>query len=212
MELLYFVRKTHSFRQTIKIIIMKKLCIAILLLIAAKSQSQTLQFKVGDKAPNFTAITHAGNKTDLKKLVKNGPVVLVFYRGYWCPFCNKELNHMNDSLPMLQAKGATVIAITPEKYESVNKTIEKTKASFDIISDTSNTILKQYGVNFTIDDKTLEKYKTYGIDFTSVNGNTDNTLPVPAVFIIDKNGNFKYLYFDKDYRKRPSIKELLENL
>ena len=212
MELYFFVRKTHKFRLLTKIIIMKHLLLVILLFVVAKSQSQTLQFKEGDKAPNFTAITHAGSKTDLKKLIKNGPVVMVFYRGYWCPFCNKELNNMNDSLPMLQAKGATVIAITPEKYTSVNKTIEKTKASFDIISDTSNIILKQYGVNFTVDDKTLEKYKTYGIDFASVNGNKDNILPVPAVFIIDKNGKFKYLYFDTDYRKRPSLKTLLENL
>jgi peroxiredoxin len=212
MELYFFVRKTHNFRQPAKIFIMKKLFLAILLLVVAKSQSQTLQFKVGDKAPNFTAITHAGNKTDLKKLTKNGPVVLIFYRGYWCPFCNKELNNLNDSLSAIQAKGATVVAISPEKYASVNKTIEKTKASFDIISDTSNTILKQYGVNFTVDDKTVEKYKTYGIDFASVNGNSDNTLPVPAVFIIDKNGTFKYLHFDTDYRKRPSVKELLENL
>ncbi len=191
---------------------MKKILTAFLLFIALGSNAQSLQFKEGDKAPNFTAITHAGTETNLKKLTQNGPVVMIFYRGYWCPFCNKELNHMNDSLPMLQAKGATVIAVTPEKYESVNKTIEKTKASFEIISDTTNTILKQYGVNFTVDDKTIEKYKTYGVDFAAVNGNADNTLPVPAVFIIDKNGNFKYLYFDKDYRKRPSVKELLENL
>ena len=191
---------------------MKKMLSALLLFVVLISNAQSLQFKVGDKAPNFTATTHAGTETNLKKLTKNGSVVLIFYRGYWCPFCNKELNHMNDSLPLLQAKGATVIAITPETYESVNKTIEKTKASFEIISDTTNTILKQFGVNFTVDDKTIEKYKTYGIDFTTVNGNSENTLPVPAVFIIDKNGNFKYLYFDKDYRKRPSIKELLENL
>ena len=191
---------------------MKKTFIAFLLFVALDSNAQSLQFREGDKAPGFTAITHAGTQTNLKKLTQNGQVVMIFYRGYWCPFCNKELNHMNDSLPMLQAKGATVIAITPEKYESVNKTIEKTKASFEIISDTANIILKQYGVNFTVDDKTVEKYKTYGVDFASVNGNAENTLPVPAVFIIDKNGKFKYLYFDKDYRKRPSVKELLEHL
>ncbi len=191
---------------------MKKTFTAFLLFVTLSSNAQSLQFKEGDKAPNFSATTHAGTETNLKKLTKNGPVVMIFYRGYWCPFCNKELNHINDSLPMLQAKGATVIAITPEKYESVNKTIEKTKASFEIISDTTNAILKRYGVNFTVDDKTVEKYKTHGLDFAAINGNNDNTLPVPAVFIIDKNGKFKYLYFDKDYRKRPSVKELLEYL
>jgi peroxiredoxin len=185
---------------------------AFLFFISNGINAQSLQFKEGDKAPNFTAVMHSGNKMSLKELTKKGPVVMVFYRGYWCPFCNKQLSHMNDSLPMLQAKGATVVAITPEKYESVDKTIAKTKVSFDIISDTNNAILKQYGVNFTVEDKTIEKYKTYGLDFAAINGNSDNTLPVPAVFVIDRNGRFKYLYFDKDYRKRPSVKELLEQL
>jgi peroxiredoxin len=191
---------------------MKQLGIALLLLVATRVNAQTLQFKEGDKAPDFTAVTHAGSNTSLQQLTASGPVVLIFYRGYWCPFCSKQLSNLNDSLPMLQAKGATVVAISPEKYESVNATIAKTKAGFNIISDTSNVILKRYGVNFTVDATTVEKYKNYGIDFMKVNGNNENTLPVPAVFIIGKDGNFKYLYFDKDYRKRPSVKALLENL
>lgn len=189
---------------------MRNLLLGCFILGSLSIKAQTLQFKTGDAAPTFSATTHNGNKFDLTSTAK--PIVLVFYRGYWCPFCNKELSALNDSLSLLQEKGATVIAVTPEKYESVNKTIDKTKASFTIISDTSNTILKMYGVNFMVDDKTVEKYKNYGIDFTAVNGNSENTLPVPAVFIIDKDGKFKYIWFDKDYRKRPSIKELLNNL
>ena len=191
---------------------MKQLFTVLCILAVVSLKAQTLQFKEGDKAPNFTAVMHNGSNMSLKELTKKGPVVMLFYRGYWCPFCNKQLSNMNDSLPMLQAKGATVLAITPEKYESVDKTIAKTKVSFDIISDTSNTILKQYGVNFMVDDKTVEKYKTYGLDFAVINGNNDNTLPVPAVFVIDKDGKFKYLYFDKNFRKRPSVKELLDVL
>ncbi len=191
---------------------MKVFCLVIILFAAVQLQAQTLLFKQGDKAPRFTAVSHNGKILDLNKLTQSGPVVLLFYRGYWCPYCNKQLSQLNDSLQLLQAKGATVIAVTPEKYESVNKTIAKTKASFEIISDTTNTILKQYGVNFTVEDKTIEKYKTYGVDFTAVNANTQNTLPVPAMFIIDKDGKFSYLYFNKNYTKRPSVKELLESL
>lgn len=184
--------------------------IFILLLIVALQQAnaQTTKFKVGDTAPTFKSITHEGEQFDL---AYPGTTILFFYRGYWCPYCNKQLSALNDSLSLLEAKGARVVAITPEKYESVEKTVEKTKASYNIISDTTNSILKLYGVDFKVDDKTVERYKSFGVDFSAVNGNEENTLPVPAVFII-KGGIIKYVWFDKDYRKRPTVRELLDNL
>lgn len=177
-----------------------------------KVQAQSLQFKVGDKAPVFSAAAHSGTNIKLQELTAKGPVVLFFYRGYWCPFCNKQLSQLQDSLQFLTDKGATVLAITPEKSESIDKTIAKTKATYEIISDTTNSILKKYGVDFIVDDKTVERYKGFGVDFAKVNGNAENVLPVPGVFIIGKDGNFKYLFFNTDYRKRPTVKELLENL
>lgn len=187
---------------------MRKLFSILVILTSLSVQAQTLQFKPGDKAPVFTAPTHSGVQFDLKN---QGTTILLFYRGYWCPYCNKELSALNDSLRLLQDKGAEVVAVTPEKYESVDKTIGKTGASFAIISDTLNTILKLYGVDFKVDDNTIDRYKKSGIDFTDVNGNNGNTLPVPAVFII-KDGRFSYIWFEKDYRKRPTVKELLDNL
>ena len=186
--------------------------VLVLLISSSSGFAQTQSFKVGDKAPTFKSQTHDGKTLSLANETKKGPVVLLFYRGYWCPFCNKELKALNDSLTMLTSKGASVVAITPETEESVNKTIEKTKASFNIISDTSYKILKAYGVDYKVDEKTVESYKGFGIDFAKVNGNDKNTLPVPAVYIIDREGKFKYIWFDKDFRKRPSVKELLENL
>lgn len=171
----------------------------------AKGQSA---LKTGEKAPSFSAITHSGEKIEVPG---TGTIVLLFYRGYWCPYCNRQLSALNDSLSFIEAKGANVVAITPEKSSSVDMTIERTKASFKVISDTSNVILKLYNVDFKMDDKTVERYKGFGIDFTVVNANTENTLPVPAVYII-KNGIITYSWFDKDYRKRPSVKELLDHL
>ncbi len=190
----------------------KFILLCTVLLVSVLSFSQTSSFAVGDAAPNINSITHSGTSFDLKKATQNGPVVVLFYRGYWCPYCSKQLKALTDSLYLLTEKNATVVAITPEKNESVDKTIEKTKANFAIISDTTNSILKAYGVNFTVDDKTLERYKGFGVDFEKVNGNTDNILPVPAVYIIDTKGNFKYIWFNKDYRKRPTVQELLNNL
>lgn len=181
-------------------------------LLVQNSKAQQQQFKIGDKAPSINTIAHDGSSFDLASATKNGSVVVLFYRGYWCPFCNKQLKELNDSLEMFKEKGAVVVAITPENVQGVAKTIDKTKASFTVISDTTNTHLKLFGVNYKLDDKTLERYKGYGIDLVKSNSNDESTLPVPAVYIIDKEGNFKYIWFEKDYRKRPTVKELLSNL
>jgi peroxiredoxin len=138
--------------------------------------------------------------------------VLVFYRGQWCPFCNKQLSKINDSLSFIIAKGATVLTITPETADNIKKTIEKTKASYSIIEDKGMSIMKNYKVNFAIDEDTIEKYKKYGIDFDKANGTNGANLPVPATYIISKDGKIKYAFFNPDYRQRPSVKEILDNL
>jgi peroxiredoxin len=167
---------------------------------------------VNDKAPKFTAKASDGSTVSLKKALKKGPVVLLFYRGQWCPYCNKQLKRMEDSLSFIKGKGAQVFAITPETGENVMKTVGKTKASFPVLSDSGLAIMTAYKVAFKVDDKTVEKYKGYGIDFDKANGANGATLPVPAVYIINKKGVITYRYFDQDYSKRPSVKDLLDNL
>lgn len=168
--------------------------------------------KVGDNAPMFLAKNQDGKKIELKKLLKKGDVVMLFYRGQWCPYCNQQLKKMNDSLQFISAKGATVLAITPETSENIQKTIEKTKASFSIIEDRNLAIMKSYKVNFAVDEMTIAKYKTYGIDFDKVNGNNSANLPVPATYIIGKNGKIKYAFFDTNYTKRASVKDIIDHL
>ena len=168
--------------------------------------------KVGDKAPFFSANNQDGKEINLKKLLKKGTVVVLFYRGQWCPYCNQQLKKVNDSLELITAKGATVLAITPETAENVQKTIEKTKASFSIIEDKDLAIMKSYKVNFAVDENTIAKYKNYGIDFDKVNGSNSSNLPVPATYIIGKNGKIKYAFFDVNYTKRASVKDIIEHL
>ena len=168
--------------------------------------------KVGDIAPDFNAKDQNGKTVSLKQALKNGPVVMLFYRGQWCPFCNKQLSRFSDSLSQLTAKGASVLAITPENAENVKKTIEKTKASFPVLEDEGLTIMKLYKVNFAVDENTITKYKGYGIDFDKANGSNGANLPVPATYIIGQNGKIKYVFFNTDYRKRASVLEILNNL
>jgi peroxiredoxin len=195
---------------------MKKLLIMMMAMVFATGVFAQMDapagLKVGDTAPDVTAMDQNGKKVELNKLLMKGDVVMVFYRGQWCPFCNKQLGRINDSLSLLTAKGATVITVTPETAENIKKTIEKTKASYSILEDKGMAIMKSYKVNFAVDAETVEKYKKYGIDFDKANGANGANLPVPATYIIGKDGKIKYAFFNPDYKARPSVKELLDNL
>lgn len=168
--------------------------------------------KVGDMAPDFSSKDQNGNTFNLSKALQTGDVVMFFYRGQWCPYCTKQLSNYSDSLAMFTAKGAILLAITPETAENIKKTIEKTKTNFPVIEDEGMAIMKLYKVNFAVDEKTVTKYKGYGIDFDKANGTNAANLPVPAIYIIGKDRKIKYVFFNTDYKKRASADELLKNL
>jgi peroxiredoxin len=185
--------------------------IAIFTLSFAKMDRPTGLNK-GEMAPDFTANDQMGKAINLKAQLKTGAVVLVFYRGQWCGYCNKQLSDLQDSLSLITAKGAQLIAVTPEKNENVAKTIEKTKAVYSMVSDDHLKIMNAYKVTFGLDEATTKKYKGYGIDLVDANGANGNSLPVPAVYIIGKDGKIIYRYFDENYTKRMSVKEILTML
>jgi peroxiredoxin len=168
--------------------------------------------KVGDKAPMFMTMDADGNKVSLEEMLKKGEVVVQFYRGQWCPYCNKQLSQLNDSMKLIKEKGANILVVTPETKEGVGKTKMKTKASFPIISDSGMAIMKAYKVNFMLDAETVAKYKGYGIDLNAANGANGNNLPVPATYVIGKDGMIKYVYFNVNYSQRATVKEILAAL
>ena len=167
---------------------------------------------INSKAYDFKAKDQNGKDVILKDLRKKGPVVVVFYRGNWCPYCSKELKRFQDSLQLLTAKGARLIAITPEGKEGVDSTIAKTGATFPIVSDEGMKISTNYGVAFKVDDRTVGRYRNAGIDLLKLNNQKEAALPVPAIYIINEDGAVTFRYFNEDYRKRASVKEILEAL
>lgn len=195
---------------------MKKLLLFVSILFIAvlmNAQNTPKGLNVNDIAPDFTAKDQQGHSINLKEKLKSGSVVLVFYRGQWCPYCNQYLKKLEDSLLLFTNKGASLITVTPEKGENIAKTIEKTKATYPVLSDDGLSIMKSYDVGFTVDDKTIEKYKGYGIDFTEANGTKNGAnLPVPAVYVINKEGKIVFRHFDKNYTKRVSVAEILQYL
>ena len=167
---------------------------------------------IGMSAPNFSAKDQNGKTIVLKEVLKQGPAVLIFYRGEWCPYCNKQLSELNDSIRFIIAKGAKVIAISPENGMNIEKTVKKTKATYSIISDNEIKIMSDYKVNFTPDPETTAKYKTYGIDLSERNGTNGNNLPVPTVYIVDRTGKITYKHLDENIKKRTSVREILDHL
>lgn len=194
---------------------MKKNILTFLLLVCfvvVEGQEAPEGLFINSKAPDFKATDQAGNEVRLKDLLKKGKVVLVFYRGNWCPYCNRQLKRLEDSLQLIKDKGATLIAVTPEKPDGVEKTIEKTKAEYPILFDEGLKIMKAYEVEFIVPENTITRYRNSGIDLEKINGNDWNYLPVPAVYIIDKEANITYRFFNSDYKKRPAVQEILNNL
>lgn len=181
-------------------------------LISINAQEKPEGLFIGSRAPDFKAKDQDGNDVRLKDLLKKGKVVLVFYRGYWCPYCNRELARLQDSLSLIQEKGATLVAVSPEKPENIKQTVEKTKAAYPVIFDDGMKIMKAYDVEYELEETTLARYRSSGLDIEKNNGTNGKYLPVPAVYIIDKESTVTYRFFDADYKKRPSVAELLRNL
>jgi peroxiredoxin len=194
---------------------MKKIFILLICLLSVEiltAQEAPEGLFIGSKAPDFKAKDQNGNEIRLKDLLKKGKVVLVFYRGQWCPYCNRELSRIQDSLQFFTDKGATVLAVSPEKQENISITVEKTKAEFSVLYDEDLKIMKAYDVEFEVPENTLTRYRNANIDVEKNNGKNGKYLPVPAVYIIDKEATVTYRFFDADYKKRPTVNELLKNL
>jgi len=194
---------------------MRKILITLLVLFyltEINAQEKPEGLFIGSKAPDFKAKDQDGNDVRLKDLLKKGKVVLVFYRGYWCPYCNRELSRLQDSLIQIQEKGATVVAVSPEMPAQIKQTVEKTKAAYPVIYDEGLKIMKGYEVEYELEETTLARYRSSGLDIEKNNGTNGKYLPVPAVYIIDKESTVTYRFFDTDYKKRPSVAEILRNL
>ena len=168
--------------------------------------------QVGDTAPAFKARDTQGQEVELRQLLKKGPVVLYFYRGQWCPYCNKQLSQLQDSLQTLTSRGAQVVVVTPETQDNIDKTVAKTKAAFPIVHDQDFAIMKAYHTAFTVDDATVQKYQGFGVDLAKANGASTSVLPVPATYVIGQNGKIKFAYFNPDYRQRATVQQVARAL
>lgn len=169
--------------------------------------------KVGDKAPDFTAYDQTGKQVTMKKLLEQGPIVLFFYRGNWCPVCNRYLSSYQDSLKSITDQGVSVVAITPESIENVEQTVKLHKLSFTVIYDCQEQIMKNFDVMFNVTQTYQDKVKkNLSIDIAKSNGRPAAHLPVPATFIINRDGIIVAEQFDPDFHNRATVKWMLKNI
>jgi peroxiredoxin len=168
--------------------------------------------RVGAAAPPFSLPDARGGQVSLQKQLECGPVVLTFYRGAWCPYCDLALRAYQEVLPHIRALGASLVAISPQTPDESLTTAEKKNLTFAVLSDTGNTVARQYGLIFEVSTALDAIHKAFGIDLVRSNGDTSNELPVPATFIIDRDGRIAFAFVDADYRVRLEPAELLRQL
>lgn len=168
--------------------------------------------KVGEKAPDFDLPNPNGESVNLHSLLEKGPVVLNFYRGGWCPYCNLELNTYQKHLDEINDLGASLVAISPETPDNSLSTAEKNDLKFDVLSDVGNKTANQFGLVFKLPSELHEIYLKFGINIPKFNGDDSWEIPMPGTYVIDKDGTVKYAFADADYTKRADPDEVISKL
>lgn len=168
---------------------------------------------IGEQAPSFEATDQFDNTYRLTEALEEGPVVLIFYRGQWCPFCNAHLQKLQDALPMICEEGASVVAISPETSEFLRKSMQKTHAKFRLLHDDGYKIANAYDVTFRPGKVQRLMYNTMlKADLKNAHADERELLPVPATYIIDSNRQIIWRHFNPDYKKRSKVEDILKAL
>ncbi|MBM7580352.1 peroxiredoxin [Jeotgalibacillus terrae] len=166
--------------------------------------------KEGDQMPSFTLPDAAGKEISSDMLLSEGPVIVTFYRGGWCPYCNLELKACQEQLSAIKDSGARLVAISPETPEASLSTKEKNNLQFTVLSDEGNQVADQFNLVFNMPDYLIELYKDSGLDVAGHNGNDDWELPKPATFVVDSSGKIVFADINSDYTYRTPPEKVIE--
>lgn len=168
--------------------------------------------QAGDRAPAFELDNHLGERRTLSALLADGPLVLSFYRGGWCPYCNLELQALQAALPQIQAAGAQLVAVSPELPDKSLSTRERNELAFEVLHDAGNRVAASFGLVFTLAEELRPIYDSFGLDLPDYNGDDSFTLPMPATYVIGRDAGIHYAFVDADYTKRLEPALVLDSL
>ncbi|HZR42159.1 MAG TPA: peroxiredoxin-like family protein [Ktedonobacteraceae bacterium] len=174
-------------------------------LITSGAAEQAL--KEGEQAPDFTLPDALGRTVTLSDLLKRGPVVIAFYRGAWCPYCNLQLHAYQQAFPQIQALGASLVAISPQTPDHSLSLAEKQALTFAVLSDVGNQVARNCGLVFTMDEAVRAAHKQIGADLPTYNGDESWELPMPGTFLLDQSGTVRLAFVDPNFTHRldPSV-------
>jgi peroxiredoxin len=167
---------------------------------------------VDEAAPDFALPNAAGKSLVLKELLRSGPVILTFYRGGWCPYCNIQLRAYQSVLPQIGALGARLVAISPQLPDNSLDTVNKNTLTFDVLSDVGNEVARSYGLVYSLPDEIRAALRSNNKALPSINGDESWELPVPATYVIARDRLVALAYIEVDYRKRLEPEALLRCL
>lgn len=175
-------------------------------------QAVTLSLGVGDTAPDFVLPGADGQRVRLSEMLRTGPVVLAFYRGSWCPYCNTELRGLQLALPQIEAARARLVAISPQTADSSVSIRDRQSLTYPVLSDTGNHVARQYGLVFRVGPDVRARYEEAGIDLARSNGDRSWELPVPATYVVAPDGTITYAFVEADYSRRAAPADVVAAL
>jgi peroxiredoxin len=164
---------------------------------------------VGVHAPDFTLANAVGDPVRLSELLESGPVVLTFYRGEWCPYCNVQLRHLEQALPAFRKLGATLVAVSPQSPDHALSLTEKHELKFPVLSDVDQAVARAFRVQFTLSGDLEDlQVNVFQNDPAAQNADGTRSLPVPATFVIDRRGIIRAAFVDPDWRVRVAPEQI----
>jgi len=165
--------------------------------------------KVGDQAPSFELEEARSGRVSSASLLRTGPLVVTFYRGFWCPYCNLELEALQEALADIRARGASLVAVSPQTGANSRRAIREKGVGFPILHDPGNEVAASFGIRFELPEYLIELYRDgFNNDLAVTNGEPSWTLPMPARFVIGQDGVITYAEVSPDYTVRPDPSEL----
>ncbi|TMM55791.1 AhpC/TSA family protein [Maribacter algarum] len=177
-----------------------------------KNQLKENALKVGDHVPDMNLQTINGHNSLLSDLIEQEFLILNFYRGGWCPYCNMELREYERLRKAFNELDADIVGISAEIPELAVKTSDKNALSFPVLTDFDAELMKAIGIVFQLDEASKKEFENFGMDFTRVHGNNNFELPVPAVYVINRKMEVVFVHFEEDYMTRLEPTELLNIL
>ena len=164
---------------------------------------------VGDRIPAIELPNATGDRVSVQTLLEQGPLVISFYRGGWCPYCNLELRALQQVLPAIQSLGAQIVAISPETPDSSLTTQAKNDLAFQVLSDVGNKVAADFGLVFTLPEALRPIYEGFGIDIPAHNGDDTFILPIPATYIVQPDGTIVHAFINADYTQRMEPQDIV---